>query len=186
MRSIRRKLAASLLAATAGALALPGVAAEVIEISTPTTTRYYYETAPSVTRYYYDPATATYYSAPVTTYSAPVTTYSAPVATYSAPLATTTYYAAPVTEVVYAEPAITVYGRPLNDDLRITQDVAGAIAHDPYISGRIGVETRDNEVTLSGSTTTPSQARRAARDAYSVPGVRNVSNEIRPKVGGLP
>ena len=57
---------------------------------------------------------------------------------------------------------------------------------DPYISGRIGVETRDNEVTLSGSTTTPGQARRAARDAYSVPGVRNVSNEIRPKVGGLP
>src|SRR5688572_14054506 len=63
--SIRRKLAASLLAGTAGAIALPGVAAEVIEITTPATTRYY--VAPATT--YYAPATTTYY------YTEPARTY---------------------------------------------------------------------------------------------------------------
>lgn len=158
--SIRRKLAASLLAGTAGALALPGVAAEVIEITTPATTRYY--VAPATT--YYAPATTTYY------YTEPARTY----------------YYEPATTVTYVEPSITVTEQRLPEDVRITNNVIDAIADDPYISGRIAVETYDNDVTLSGSTTTPGQARRAARNAYSVAGVRSVSNELRPKVGGMP
>jgi hypothetical protein len=158
--SIRRKLAASLLAGAAGALALPGAAAEVIEITTPATTRYY--VAPATT--YYAPATTTYY------YTEPARTY----------------YYEPATTVTYVEPSITVTEQRLPEDVRITNNVIDAIADDPYISGRIAVETYDNDVTLSGSTTTPGQARRAARNAYSVAGVRSVSNELRPKVGGMP
>ncbi len=169
-----RKTSASLLIAASAAFAAPSMAAEVIGITTPATTRYYV--------------------APATTYYAPATTYYAPATTYYAPATTTyyyteparTYYYEPATTVTYVEPSITVTEQRLPDDVRITNDVIDAIADDPYISGRIAVETYDNDVTLSGSTTTPGQARRAARNAYSVPGVRSVSNELRPKVGGMP
>jgi len=166
--SIRRKLAASLLAGTAGALALPVAATEVIEIATPATTRYY--VAPATT--YYAPATTTYYAPATTTYY------------YTEPART--YYYEPATTVTYVEPSITVTEQRLPEDVRITNNVIDAIADDPYISGRIAVETYDNDVTLSGSTTTPGQARRAARNAYGVAGVRSVSNELRPRVGGMP
>ncbi len=155
-----RKTSASLLIAASAAFAAPSMAAEVIGITTPATTRYY--VAPATT--YYAPATTTYY------YTEPARTY----------------YYEPATTVTYVEPSITVTEQRLPDDVRITNDVIDAIADDPYISGRIAVETYDNDVTLSGSTTTPGQARRAARNAYSVPGVRSVSNELRPKVGGMP
>ena len=89
----------------------------------------------------------------------------------------------PVTEVVYAEPAITVEAPRLTEDQRITNDVVDVLARDPYLSGRIGVETYDRDVTLSGSVTTPGQVRRAVRGARSVPGVAHVTSELRPKVG---
>jgi hypothetical protein len=122
---------------------------------------------PARTQVYYDPP-STYYHSPGTTY-------------YYTPPAVTTYYA--TTE--YVAPAITVTAPYLTEDQRITSDVVDAIAADPRVSGRIGVETRDNEVTLSGSTTTSGQARHAERDARGVAGVRNVTNEIRPRVGGV-
>ena len=103
---------------------------------------------------------------------------------------TTTYYVTEpryvytptVTEVIYEAPAITVEA-PRLDDHRITQDVVYTLANDPYLSGRIGVETRDQEVNLSGYVTTPGQVRRAVRDAKSVAGVRNVTSELRSRVG---
>ena len=52
------------------------------------------------------------------------------------------------------------------------------------LSGKIGVESVDRVVTLSGYTLTSGQAYRAGRDARSVEGVRSVRNEIRPRVGG--
>lgn len=96
-----------------------------------------------------------------------------------------TYYSTPptVTEVVYEAPRITVEAPRLTDDQRITDDVVHVLAHDPYLSGRIGVETRDQDVSLTGTVTTPGQVRRAVRDAKSVWGVRNVTSELRPKVG---
>jgi hypothetical protein len=174
----RPKLLAGLLAVTALAAVVPAVAADVIEVSTPATTHYYYvpSTSTSTARYVAEPTT-TYYVAPATTYyTAPTTTY------YGAPA--TTYYTAPaVTEVIYEAPPITVEAPRLTEDQRITEDVVSVLASDPYLSGRIGVETRDQDVNLSGSVTTPGQVRRAVRDAKSVWGVRNVTSEIRPRVG---
>ena len=91
---------------------------------------------------------------------------------------------APVaTEVVYAAPEITVEAPRLTEDQRITSDVAYALANDPYLSGRIGVETYDRDVHLSGSVATPGQVRRAERGARSVAGVDHVSSDLRPRVG---
>ena len=165
----RPKILAGLIAATALAGAVPAFAADVT---------YYYVPATSTTtaRYVAEPTT-TYYVAPATTYyTAPTTTY------YAAPA--TTYYTAPaVTEVIYEAPPITVEAPRLTEDQRITDDVVSVLAGDPHLSGRIGVETRDQEVNLSGTVTTPGQVRRAVRDAKSVWGVRNVTSEIRPRVG---
>ncbi|HEX5128674.1 MAG TPA: BON domain-containing protein [Usitatibacter sp.] len=152
----------SLACAGLVAAALPAMAVEVIE-----TTRYY--VVPATTDAY------TYYTAP------------------SAASDTRTYYyvtegphyvtQVPVTEVIYTEPAITVEAPRLTEDQRITNDVVDVLAHDRYLSGRIGVETYDRDVTLSGSVTTPGQVRRAVRNAQGVPGVDHVTSELRPKVG---
>ena len=149
----RPRMLAGLLAATVAAA--PVSAAEVIE-------RYY--VVPSTTT-----ETRTYYAITDPTYY-----YVAP--SYVAP-------APAVTEVIYEAPAITVEAPRLTEDQRITSDVVSVLASDPYLSGRIGVETRDQDVNLSGSVTTPGQVRRAVRDAKSVWGVRNVTSELRPKVG---
>ena len=117
--------------------------------------------------------TTTYYYTP-----APVTTY------YYTPPPATTYYYQPTVIEVRTEPAITVEAPLLTEDQAITADVVDRIAGDPWISGRIGVETRDNDVTLSGTVTTPGQVRRAINDTKTVPGVRTVNNELRSRVGG--
>ena len=117
-------------------------------------------------RYYYPAPTTTYY------YTEPATTY---------------YYPAPVTEVYYRAPDVVVTApRYYNDDLRITDDVVGVLASDSRLSGKIGVETWRNDVTLTGRVSTPGQARIAERDAKSVSGVRDVSNQLRTSVGGSP
>jgi len=155
--NVRPKLLGALAAA---ALALPAIPAladtQVIEVTTPARTDVYY--APP----------STYYSTP------------SPVYYYSPP--TTAYY----TTTDYSAPAIEVTAPYLTEDQRITSDVADSIAADPRVSGRIGVDTYNNEVTLSGYTSTPGQARHAERDARAVDGVRHVNNEIRPRVGGTP
>ena len=71
----------------------------------------------------------------------------------------------------------------LTEDQQINSDVVDSLASDPYLSGRIGVQTRDRDVNLTGTVGTPGQIRRAVRDARSVPGVDHVSSELRPRVG---
>ena len=155
------------------AAALPAAAADVIE-----TTRYYVVPANTETQsYYYVPAnseTQSYYYVPSNGDSR---TY------YYVTEGPTYVRQVPVTEVVYTEPAITVEAPRLTEDERITNDVVDVLASDPYLSGRIGVETYDRDVTLSGSVTTPGQIRRAVRGAQSVAGVDHVTSELRPKVG---
>jgi hypothetical protein len=152
-------------AATLAVVAPASYAAEVVEITSPTTTRHYY-VPPSTTTYYYAPPSTTTYA--TTTYTPPLTSY---------------YYEPTVVEVRTA-PAITVEAPVLTEDQAITEDVVDVLASNPYLNGTIGVETRNNDVTLSGSVTTPGQVRRAIRDTKSVAGVRTVNNELRSKVGG--
>jgi hypothetical protein len=89
-----------------------------------------------------------------------------------------------VTTTPYQEPAITITKPRITEDQRIQADVIDLLARNPNLSGKIGVESMDRVVTLSGYTSTVGQAYRAGRDARSVIGVRYVKNEIRPRVGG--
>ena len=96
---------------------------------------------------------------------------------------TTAPVAVPVVERSVA-PAITIEEQRLTEDQRIQAVVMDRLATAPNISGKIGVESRDSVVTLSGWTTTAMQADRAGRTARGVIGVRYVQNEIRPRIGG--
>ncbi|HET6265220.1 MAG TPA: BON domain-containing protein [Usitatibacter sp.] len=120
--------------------------------------------------YYVAPATTYYYTEPATTYY-----YIEPAPTY--------YYTTPV----YTAPDVVVTApRYYSDDVRITEDVVGVLASDSRLSGKIGVDTWRNDVTLTGRVSTPGQARIAERDAKSVDGVREVRNQLRTSVGGSP
>jgi hypothetical protein len=81
------------------------------------------------------------------------------------------------------QPPITVERQRLTADQRIQAQLMDAIAQAPNMSGHIGVESQDQVVTLSGWTTTSGQAQRAVRYAYAIDGVKDVRNEIRPRVG---
>jgi hypothetical protein len=105
-----------------------------------------------------------------------------PPTTYYYDTAPRTYYdAPPSTTIVYTEPPIVV--RPSDDDAALNQDVVETLALDPRLSGRIGVETRDRDVNLSGIVGTEGQALRAERDAMSVYGVGKVHNELTSRIG---
>ena len=117
--------------------------------------------------YYVAPAATTYYYLPST----------------SAPDTRTYYYVTEGPQYIYEEPAIVVEAPRLSEDQAITNDVVDTLASDPWLSGRIGVETRDRDVNLTGSVATPGQIRRAVRGARSVPGVDHVTSELRPRVG---
>jgi hypothetical protein len=149
----RSKIFSTLVAAGIAATAGPALAAQVIE-----TTTYYVvpDGAAGDTRAYYYVTQGPQYI-------------------YTTP--------APTTEVIYEEPPITVEAPRLTEDQRITGDVVDTLANDPWLSGRIGVETRDRDVNLTGTVTTPGQIRRAVRGARSVPGVDHVTSELRPRVG---
>jgi hypothetical protein len=84
-----------------------------------------------------------------------------------------------------SQPAITIEQRRLSEDQRIQAVVMDKLANNPRLSGKIGVESNDAVVRLSGYTLTSGQSWHAERDARSVVGVRYVQNEIRPRVGGL-
>jgi hypothetical protein len=163
----RPKLHAALLASALAALALP-VAAATVEVTTATTATPDYDYAPSSTDYFVParPDTDYYYVPPSTSY------YVAPGTTYYVP-ATTVYY----------EPPIVVTAPPATSDDLITGDVVDSIASDPRISGQVGVDTFNGDVTLNGRVGTPQQAERAASDARSVDGVGDVTNYIRARVG---
>ena len=91
---------------------------------------------------------------------------------------------APTVERSVARDPITIEERRLTLDERIQADVMDRLARNGNLSGKIGVETRDAVVVLTGYTTTAGQAYRAGRDARSVDGVRSVDNQIRPRIGG--
>ena len=91
---------------------------------------------------------------------------------------------APVVERSVVQPAITVEDRRMSRDERIHSLVMDRLATSRNISGKIGVESQDAVVRLSGYTLTAAQAYRAGREAGSIEGVRYVQNEIRPRIGG--
>lgn len=82
------------------------------------------------------------------------------------------------------EPSITVEERRLSRDEGIQLAVMDLLRSNERLSGKIGVESHDAVVTLTGYTTTAGQAHRAGRAAGSVQGVKYVVNEIRPRIGG--
>ena len=96
----------------------------------------------------------------------------------------TTTAPAPVVErTTVASAPITIEERRLSEDERIQAVVMDRLAQ-TNISGKIGVESLDSRVTLSGWTSTAMQADRAARTARGVIGVKYVENLIRPRIGG--
>lgn len=106
-------------------------------------------------------STETYYVAPATGY-------------YVEPATTTTYY--------YEPPVIVTAPRETDDQL-INDDVMDALASDASLHGAIGVDTYRGTVRLNGRVTTTGQVERAADDAWSVDGVRDVRNGLRARVG---
>lgn len=92
--------------------------------------------------------------------------------------------ALPRVEPSAPQPRIYVEQRRFTTDERIQAQLLDVLASAPDVSGKIGVESNDSVVTLSGWTTTAAQARRAARYAYGIDGVKSVQNEIRARVGG--
>jgi hypothetical protein len=159
----RKTLCASLVAAALAPVAA-NAAVEVIETYNLPTTTYYVE---PVTTTYVTPTTRTYY--------------------YSEPASTTTYYyttpAPSLSDVYYqSSSSIVVEAPPLSADQAITSDVVDRIASNPKISGRVGVETYDGNVELTGRVTNPRQSELAERDARSVDGVRSVNNDIRTRL----
>jgi len=91
---------------------------------------------------------------------------------------------APAVRASAPQPPVIVEERHLTLDERIQGDVMDKLAAAPHISGKIGVESHDAVVRLTGYTLTAGQADRAGRYAGSVMGVRYVQNEIRPRIGG--
>lgn len=92
--------------------------------------------------------------------------------------------AAPFMDRSIAQPPITVEERRLSNDERIQSQVMDKLASSEHLTGKIGVESNDSVVRLSGWTNTSGQAWRAGRYAGSIEGVKYVQNEIRPRVGG--
>ena len=102
---------------------------------------------------------------------------------------TTAYTSREVTPILRTDttidnPPVIVEERRLSRDERIQLEVMDRLAANRNISGKIGVESYDSVVRLSGWTATAGQARRAEHDARSVDGVSYVQNEIRPRIGG--
>lgn len=83
-----------------------------------------------------------------------------------------------------ARTKITVQAQRPTLDARIRQEVLARLASHPRIDGKIAVESRNAVVRLTGWTRTPGQARSAESAARSVRSVKQVRNEIRPRVGG--
>jgi hyperosmotically inducible periplasmic protein len=71
--------------------------------------------------------------------------------------------------------------RAASDELILGQ-VMDRLASNSRLEGKIGVETRDAVVTLTGWTRTEGQAWIAEQEARSVAGVAYVHNRIRPRM----
>jgi osmotically-inducible protein OsmY len=71
------------------------------------------------------------------------------------------------------------------DDTTISARVQSGIVQDQALKGfRIGVETMQNVVQLSGFVDTPAAKERAERIARNVDGVRDVRNDIVVRTSG--
>jgi BON domain-containing protein len=82
-----------------------------------------------------------------------------------------------------AESIIVTEPRAAQDEL-ITRDVVEVLSNDSRLAGRIGVQTTDREVELTGIVTNASLSLQAERDAKSVYGVRAVHNKLATRMGG--
>jgi BON domain-containing protein len=122
--------------------------------------------------------TTTVYVAP-----APDDYYAPPAATYYYVPSASGYYYPPSATTVYYEPPIVVTAPPATSDELVNDAVVDTLANDSRLSGRIGSDTFNGNVTLNGRVGTPFQAQLAEQDARSVDGVNDVDNRIRPVVG---
>lgn len=125
----------------------------------------------------------------VVAYNEPIAAPAEPVVTETTVTTTETLVApapvyAPVVEQSVAQPPLTIEDRRLTEDQRIQALVMDKLAAAPNISGKIGVESNQQVVTLSGYTVTAAQGQRAGRLAGSVDGVKSVNNELRARIGG--
>ena len=91
---------------------------------------------------------------------------------------------APAPQRSATQPQITIEEKRLTVDERIQADVMDRIASLQNVSGKIGVESHEAVVTLTGYTSTAGQASRVGREARSIIGVKSVENLIRPRIGG--
>lgn len=80
---------------------------------------------------------------------------------------------------------VDVEARHPSPDERLQHAVINAIARQPNLTGQVAVEARDAVVRLSGWTTTHGQSLRVEKAAARVEGVRQVVNEIRPRMGAV-
>jgi osmotically-inducible protein OsmY len=81
-------------------------------------------------------------------------------------------------------PPTIVQGSRSSPEELIKGQVIDALSNDSRLSGRVGVETDRDAVTLTGRLDNPMQIEWAEEDALSVAHVSNVNNEISPSVGG--
>lgn len=109
--------------------------------------------------------------------ASPAATNRAPIVERSRPAPT------PVAEAARAEDSITITKPRLTEDQRIHAEVMERLASNPRLTGRVGVESHDSVVYLSGRLATPGQVDLAERDARSIRGVRAVQNEIQSRIG---
>src|SRR4051812_35336234 len=78
---------------------------------------------------------------------------------------------------------VVVEGRRMLSDDAIQAQVMERLATNTRLEGKIGVESHDAVVTLSGWTRTESQAWIAELETRRVAGVSSVHNMIRPRMG---
>lgn len=81
-------------------------------------------------------------------------------------------------------PPIVIEQKAMTLDERIQSQVMDRLAATERLSGKIGVESNDAVVTLTGYTVTAAMAHRAERAALGVQGVRGVDNRLRARIGG--
>jgi osmotically-inducible protein OsmY len=91
--------------------------------------------------------------------------------------------AVPVEQATVRKPVI-VEEQRMSEDERLQSVVMDRLAQS-NLTGKIGVESHESVVTLTGWTNTVGQAERAGRYVRGVQGVRSVENLIRPRVGGM-
>lgn len=79
----------------------------------------------------------------------------------------------------YYGPYTAAYVRPTRTDEEIERDILDSLFWDAWVdSRRVNVEVEDGVVTLTGTVRTPTEKRAAEDDAWDIPGVIDVRNEL--------